>query len=317
MLRGRVTPLLAHTLRPRQRDPRHAFESIYRHHLRDVYGFSLGILGNVHDAEDVTQTTFLNAYRALEGGKKVENMRAWLLAIAHNVCRQRFRAAARRPQESELRPDEAEAVPDDQAPRVHELHEAMRHLSFNQRTVLVLREIQGLTYEQIAETMELSLSATETLLFRARQALREQLEAAENDLGCDAVQRLISLQLDGRLSRQDRRLLRAHLRSCAECTRFSRSQRARKRAMPGLVAAPLPLTLTRAFETGAGTILTSKAAASVAAAVIVTTGTLVVTGVVPLPSAKGTAPAGVGAVEVLPSTADERASPDPESANRT
>jgi RNA polymerase sigma-70 factor, ECF subfamily len=320
MMGARVTPLLAHTLRrdPRPRDPKHAFEAIYRHYLRDVYGLSLGILGNVQDAEDVTQTTFLNAYRALEGGKKVENMRAWLLAIAHNVCRQRFRAASRRPQEAELRPEEAGAVPDDEAPSVHEIHDAMKHLSFNQRTVLVLREIQGLTYEQIAETMDLSLSATETLLFRARQALREQLEAAENDLGCDAVQRLISLQLDGRLARPDRRLLRAHLRSCAECRRFSRSQRARKRAMPGLVAAPLPFTLTGAFETGAGAILTSKAAATVATAVLVTTGTLMVAGVVSLPgSAEGRAPIGFRADEVVASTANERASLEPRNASGT
>src|SRR3712207_7097654 len=88
-----MTPLLAYRLR---RDLDGGFEAVYRNHVRDVYGFSLSILGNAADAEDVTQTTFLNAYRALKRGERVQNLRAWLLAIAHNVCRQRFRTADRK-----------------------------------------------------------------------------------------------------------------------------------------------------------------------------------------------------------------------------
>jgi RNA polymerase sigma-70 factor, ECF subfamily len=275
-----MTPLLAHRLvRNRER----SFESVYRDHVRDVYGFSLSILGNPADAEDVTQTTFLNAYRALNRGERIENLRAWLLAIAHNVCRQRFRSASRRPQEVELDPEVAEAFHDDDAPTATEIRNAVSQLTFNQRTVVVLREIEGLSYEEIGETMGISLSAVETLLFRARQALREQLEAADNDLGCEAVERLISLQLDGKLSRPDRRLLRAHLRSCAECAKFARSQRARKKVMPGLVAVPLPAGLSGAFDTGTASFLTAKAAVVAVGAALVGTGTLVSTGVVSLP----------------------------------
>jgi RNA polymerase sigma-70 factor (ECF subfamily) len=275
-----MTPLLSHRLvRNRER----SFESVYRDHVRDVYGFSLSILGNPADAEDVTQTTFLNAYRALNRGERIENLRAWLLAIAHNVCRQRFRSASRRPQEVELDPEVAEAFHDDDAPTATEIRNAVSQLTFNQRTVVVLREIEGLSYEEIGETMGISLSAVETLLFRARQALREQLEAADNDLGCEAVERLISLQLDGKLSRPDRRLLRAHLRSCAECAKFARSQRARKKVMPGLVAVPLPAGLSGAFDTGTASFLTAKAAVVAVGAALVGTGTLVSTGVVPLP----------------------------------
>jgi RNA polymerase sigma factor (sigma-70 family) len=274
-----MAPLLAYRLR----DFEGSFEGIYRRHVRDVYGFTLSMLGNAEDAEDVTQTTFLNAYRALKNGEQVRNMRAWLFAIAHNVCRQRFRTAARRPQEVELDPEAAEAFFDEDAPTAHEIRDAMAHLSFNQRTVLVLREIEGLTYEEIAQAMALSLSAVETLLFRARQALREQLEAAEKDLGCDAVQRLISLQLDGKLSRSDRGLMRAHLRGCGECARFARSQRARKRVMPSLIAVPLPASLAGAFEAGTFGLVTTKVAAVAVAAALVGAGALVETGVVPVP----------------------------------
>jgi RNA polymerase sigma factor (sigma-70 family) len=290
-----MAPLVPSQLRP---DVEGRFEAVYRTHVRDVYGFSLGMLGNTEDAEDVTQTTFLNAYRALKRGEDVRNLRAWLLAIAHNVCRQRFRTAARRPREVELDPEAAEAFVDEDAPTATEIRSAMRQLSFNQRTVLVLREIEGLSYEQIAQAMGISLSAVETLLFRARRALREQLEAAEHDLGCHAVERLISLQLDGKLSRQDRGLLRAHLRTCAECARLARSQRARKRIMPGLIAVPLPASLSGAFGTvtgGGGGLVTAKVAALAASVALVGAGALVQSGVVPTPGDEPRAVAAQGA----------------------
>ena len=277
-----MAPALTQAVR---RDPPPAFDAIYRRHVRDVYRLSLGILGNAHDAEDVTQVTFMRAYRTLEEGVKVENLRAWLLAIAHNTCRQRFRTAGRRPREVELQPEVVEAASDGDAPTAQEIRDAIKALAFNQRTVLVLREIAGLSYEEIAETMGLSLSAVETLLFRARRALREQLEAAEHALACDAVERLVSLELDQKLSRPDRRLLRAHLRSCRHCSRLALSQRLRKRAMPSLVAVPLPLSLTNAFPSGgsaAAVFLTSKAAAAVVSVALVTTG-LVVMSVLPAP----------------------------------
>jgi RNA polymerase sigma factor (sigma-70 family) len=284
-----LAPLIAHPPQrevPRTLDARGSFDAVYRAYVRDVYAFALSTVGNAEDAEDVAQTTFLNAYRALERGERVRNLRAWLLAIAHNVCRQRFRTAARRPQQVELDPEAAEAFVDEDAPSAQEIRHAMDQLSFNQRTILVLREIEGLTYEEIAQAMDLSLSAVETLLFRARQALREQLEAAEHDLGCDAIQRLISLQLDGKLARHDKGLLRAHLRTCAECARFARSQRARKRVMPSLLAVPLPAGLSGAFQAGSvggASVVASKAAALAVSAVLVGTGALVETGVVPVP----------------------------------
>src|SRR5512132_4279978 len=89
-----MTPLLA----PRPR-PDRAFERIYKRHVGDVYRYALAVLRNPTDAEDVTQTTFLNAYRAYSGGERPRQPQNWLIAIAHNVCRQRFRQSQRRPQE--------------------------------------------------------------------------------------------------------------------------------------------------------------------------------------------------------------------------
>src|ERR687885_934985 len=80
-------------------NPEAAFEALYRRHVHDVYRYALAILGNRADAEDVAQPTFLNAYRAFHAGERPRKPHNWLRAIAHNVCRQRFRQAARRPRE--------------------------------------------------------------------------------------------------------------------------------------------------------------------------------------------------------------------------
>jgi RNA polymerase sigma factor (sigma-70 family) len=262
-------------------DPERSFERLYRKHVRDVYAFSLGILGSPEDAEDVTQTTFMNAYRALARGDAIANPRAWLLKIAHNVCRQRFRTAARRPQEVELAYELAETfTEEDQPPAADEIRAALRHLAFNQRTVLVLREIEGLSYAEIADAMAVSTSAVETLLFRARRSLREQLEAAERPLACPEAEVYISRQLDRRLSRSERRQLRAHLRACPACAAYARSQRAQKKAMSALAAVPLPVGLAKALGTSAGGGLAAKAAAVAVGVAVVGSGVAVGTGVV-------------------------------------
>jgi RNA polymerase sigma-70 factor, ECF subfamily len=156
------------------------FDRLYRRHRGDVYRFVLRDLRNPDDAEDVTQAAFLNAYCALQGGTEPEKPRAWLFTIAQNVTRRRFRSRAARPHEVELDPD-ALVAPEPEAPSAAEIREALRRLRPNQRAVIVLREIGGLSYAEIAGTLGLSVSAVETLLFRSRRALREELAAAEEE----------------------------------------------------------------------------------------------------------------------------------------
>ena len=72
-----------------------ALDDLYRHHVGEVYRYTYAVLGNHADAEDVTQTTFVNALRALERGEEPRNGSAWLIAIAQNVVRQR-RSLARK-----------------------------------------------------------------------------------------------------------------------------------------------------------------------------------------------------------------------------
>jgi RNA polymerase sigma factor (sigma-70 family) len=222
---------------------------------------------NPTDAEDVTQTTFLNAYRAyVEKGSRPEKPQNWLIAIAHNVCRQRFRQTARRPAEVSFEDDIADTAADNEAPSGEDIQRALGHLAFNQRAALVMRELEGRSYAEIAEILEVSTSAVETLIFRARRALREQLDGS---FTCGEAEFAISRQLDGRLARRERGQLRAHLRECQECAGFARRQRAQRGALKTLALVPLPTSLTSLFGGGGGaavgTGLAIKAAAAVTA----------------------------------------------------
>ena len=250
-----------------------AFERLYKRHVHEVYRYVLAVLRNQADAEDATQATFLSAYRAFARGEEPLKPRNWLLKIAHNECRQRFRAASRRPKEVEW--DERAAAPgvDETVPSADEIRTALAQLNFNQRSALVMRELEGRSYSEIAAILDLSVSAVETLLFRARRALREQLEGA---LTCGDAEATLSKRLDGRLSAAEQRALRAHLRECPECATLERKQRARRAAVKRLGIVQLPPSLA-GFLGGTGSItggvvagsgLVAKAAAVVAAGVV-------------------------------------------------
>src|SRR5919198_2602834 len=259
-----MTPLMVQ--RPRAD---RAFERLYKRHVGDVYRYALAVMRNPSDAEDVTQTTFLNAYRAYaEKGSRPEKPQNWLIAIAHNVCRQRFRQSARRPAEVAFEDDVADRLVDEETPSGEDIRRALSHLAFNQRAALVMRELEGRSYAEIAEILDLSTSAVETLIFRARRALREQLEGS---LTCGEAEFAISRQLDGRLPRQERGQLRAHLRECAECASFARRQRAQRGALKSLALVPVPGSLGSFFGGGSAAVgsgIALKAAAAVTAGLV-------------------------------------------------
>jgi RNA polymerase sigma factor (sigma-70 family) len=154
---------------------------LYERYGQQIFRFCHRQLRNREEAEDATQTTFLNAFRGLERGSAVEFESAWLYKIALNVCMSRQRSSRRR--------GRLELVGDldamqDRLPARDEDHDelfgldlALRRMPEQQRRALLLREWQGLTYREIGQTLGLSQPAVETLLFRARQSLAEGLTA--------------------------------------------------------------------------------------------------------------------------------------------
>jgi RNA polymerase sigma factor (sigma-70 family) len=154
------------------------FELLYRRYAQDVYRYSLALLRNPADAEDVTQTTFMNAYRAYLRGEEPLKPQNWLIKIAHNAARTRYARATRRVKEVPLDDHVNQlAVPEEDKPDVQAVLDALARLPLNQRAALVMRELEGRTYAEIADTLDVSVPAVETLIFRARRSLR--LKASE------------------------------------------------------------------------------------------------------------------------------------------
>jgi len=218
-------------------------DDLYRAHGAEVYRYAFAVLGNHADAEDVTQTTFLNAYRSLEGGVRPRKPSNWLLTIASNTIKQRFRQEQARPRQVELDERIAHSPTsddDDEGPSVGELLTALSKIPPQQRQAIVLREFEGRSYVEIAEILGVTTSALETLLFRARRSLAEELQ---HQLSCTDAQLAVSRSVDGRLGRKERRRLRDHLGECPDCARFARLQQRHSSALRGLALVPIPVSL--------------------------------------------------------------------------
>jgi RNA polymerase sigma factor (sigma-70 family) len=242
-------------------------DELYRRHGGEVYRYAYAVLGNHADAEDITQTTFLNAYRSLEQGVRPRKPSNWLLTIASNAIKQRFRHEQARPHQVELDDRIAGSEVEDNGPTVGELLTALAKIPPQQRQAIVLREFEGRSYSEIAGILGVTTSALETLLFRARRSLSEELE---HQLTCTDAQLGVSRAVDGRLGRKERRRLRDHLAECPDCASFARLQRQHRSALRGLLLIPIPLSLTilKGLQSpGAATAATVPATAATGAGV--------------------------------------------------
>jgi RNA polymerase sigma factor (sigma-70 family) len=156
-----------------------ATSRLYERYGRQIFAFCLHQLGNREEAEDATQTTFLNAFRGLKRGSSLEFESAWLYKIAVNVCLDRQRTSSRRrtleaPSDFETLQELAPAH-QGETDELFGLSRALRSMPEQQRRALLLREWQGLSYSEIAAELELSQPAVEALLFRARRSLAQVL----------------------------------------------------------------------------------------------------------------------------------------------
>jgi hypothetical protein len=124
--------------------------------------------------------------------------------------------------------------------RPEDVRRALAQLTFDQRAALVMRELEGRSYGEVAEALELSVGDVETLIFQARRALREQLEDV---LTCGAAELAISRQLDGRLGRPEKGSLREHMRVCPACAEFAADQRGQRVTLRTLATVPPPVSL--------------------------------------------------------------------------
>jgi RNA polymerase sigma-70 factor (ECF subfamily) len=161
------------------------FTELYRAHLRDVYSYSYYRIGNHHDAEDLTEQTFLQAYRHFERALAESNgrpLRPWLIRIAHNLAANYYRDRSRRPQ-TQLEdaavlsaPLDTEEVVEGRE-EVQEVLEGVANLPDDRREALIMRFALGMDNREIARALGRSEGATKVLLHRAIKQLEQGLKA--------------------------------------------------------------------------------------------------------------------------------------------
>jgi RNA polymerase sigma factor (sigma-70 family) len=157
-------------------------EQLFQEHAGWIYGYCLRVLRSPEEAEDALQTTYLNACRGLNRGTRPLVGSAWLLRIAQNVCFARLRSSRRRNGLERVQDiailEETVAAPERPPDDLIGLTEALCRLPERQRRAILLREWQGLSYREVAHRLDLSQSAVETLIFRARRSLAAALEGS-------------------------------------------------------------------------------------------------------------------------------------------
>ena len=160
--------------------PRDTAARLFEQYGAQLYRFCLGRLRSPEEAEDAVQSTFLRVYKALGKGTAPEYEAAWLYKIAHNVCLSRRDVVGRRRAfETPTDLDDIEyalAAPETHHEELAGLSDALAGMPANLRQAILLREWQGLSYAEIAVAMDTTVSAVETLIFRARKHLATTLE---------------------------------------------------------------------------------------------------------------------------------------------
>jgi RNA polymerase sigma-70 factor, ECF subfamily len=165
------------------------FSELYRAHLRDVYSYSYYRVGNHHDAEDLTEQTFLQAYRHFERAQRESNgrpLRPWLIRIAHNLAANYYRDRSRKPQTNLedaailSAPIATEQVVEERE-EVKEVLEGVSKLPDDRREALIMRFALGMDNREIARAMGRSEGATKVLIHRAIKQLEQGLEEDRGD----------------------------------------------------------------------------------------------------------------------------------------
>ena len=149
-----------------------------------VYRYCRGQLRSHDEAEDAVQSTFLRVFTALQKGVVPEREVAWVYKIARNVCLSRRlgwarRACVERPHDFDALEDRLAAPEPERPEELGGLRDALAGMPERLRRVILLREWHGLSYAEIAESLGVSVSAVETLIFRGRRYRADALRGAE------------------------------------------------------------------------------------------------------------------------------------------
>ena len=236
----------------------HAFEVLYHRYQRRIGAY---IYGMVHDhgrAEDITQDVFMSALRRMRATETPIAFKPWVYEIAKNACIDAFRRSKRAEEISYDADDGSERLhlvsqgptPEaavDTRMSLDHLRGAFGGLSEAHHQILVMRELEGLSYRQIGEQLGMSRPSVESTLFRARRRLSEEYEELVSGERCRRIQAIIAGATGGRAGARDERKMARHVSYCQPCRRaalaagFDADALAPKRTAREKIAALLPL----------------------------------------------------------------------------
>src|SRR5215204_3162083 len=221
--------LVAHVRRGDDR----AFEALYERYQRRIQAYVYGMVKDHQRAEDVTQEVFVSALRRMRATERPIAFKPWVYEIAKNACIDQFRRS-KRAEEISFDADEGlapsdygrlvspEPVPETALAAKQQLEQmvgAFGGLSEAHHEILVLRELEGLSYREIGEKMGMSRPAVESTLFRARRRLSEEYDELASGQRCLRIQGIIATASSGRLGARDTRRLARHVAHCQPCRR--------------------------------------------------------------------------------------------------
>jgi RNA polymerase sigma factor (sigma-70 family) len=244
-----------------------AFEQLYERYHTRIAAYVRGMVKDQGRAEDVTQEVFFSAVRRMRETERPIAFKPWVYEIARNACIDQFRRTSRAEELSydaegglasadHVRLVATGPTPDaavDAKQRLDQLCGAFGGLSDAHHEILVMRELEGLSYREIGERLGMSRPAVESTLFRARRRLTEEYDELVSGRRCQRVQSIIAAAAEGMVGARDRQRLARHVSHCQPCRRHARLlgvEAPPARTLGARLAAllPLPAFLRRGRE---------------------------------------------------------------------
>jgi RNA polymerase sigma factor (sigma-70 family) len=244
-----------------------AFRVIHDRYRQRLFAYARQMLpGSRQDAEDALQDVFVRAYASLRSNDRELALRAWLYRVAHNRCIDELRRPTPpSPEVMELvrAPIHDPIAEVEQRESLRRLVEDVRRLPDQQRSALLMRELSGMSYLELAAALGVSVPAVKSLLVRARVTLAAAREA--RDTACSEIRDELIVAHDRRM--RPNAMARRHLRDCAGCREFRTGMRSVSRQFAALVPALGPAAvIANLLGVGSGAAGGSAAAGSGAAA---------------------------------------------------
>jgi RNA polymerase sigma factor (sigma-70 family) len=244
-----------------------AFRAIHDRYHKRLLAYARQMLPRRQDAEDALQDVFVRAYSGLRASDRELALRAWLFRVAHNRCIDELRRPGPPAPEvlALLRPPSADPIAEvDLRESVRRLIEDIRRLPDQQRSALLMRELGGMSYVDLACTLEISVPAVKSLLVRARLALARAAEA--RDTACSEIREELILAHDRGV--RPNAMARRHVRDCSGCRCFRRELRGVSHQLAALApVGPLGLLAQLlGFSGGGATVGGASAGGGLAAA---------------------------------------------------